>query len=414
MESSTGRWVSGDDFFDREADLDNLRRLIQGHNHVLLTGQRRMGKTSVARELGRQLEAEGWINLFCDVEGATCEEDVIAEMAYAAQAVRPIAARIVDRMKRIFDATVEEVGAYGFRIKVRAGLDAGNWRRHGELLLRDCAEQDKRVYLVIDELPVFLMRILSREHGAQRVDEFLSWLRGVFQHLGQDAPVLIVSGSIGLEPLVRRLGFPDRINHLYSYRLGPWDRDTSVRCFECLAKSNGLSTEDGVAEAVHNALGIGIPHHIQSFFARLRDFAAIQERDRVTLKDVDTVYRTELLGPSGQISLAHYDSRLQDALTEESYAIAVRILAEAAIQDVLTPEARSSLELECGVIVKDARERIAEVLDVLEHDGYLVASDDGYRFPFRLLKEWWAVRFRDHYTPLREHGNSNDSKEAAQ
>ena len=60
MKSSTGRWVDGDDFFNREADLENLKRSVVARNHILLTGQRRMGKTSVVRELGRQLEAEDW------------------------------------------------------------------------------------------------------------------------------------------------------------------------------------------------------------------------------------------------------------------------------------------------------------------------------------------------------------------
>ena len=52
MKSSTGRWVSGDDFFDREPELCILENRVGEGNHVLLTGQRRMGKTSIARELG--------------------------------------------------------------------------------------------------------------------------------------------------------------------------------------------------------------------------------------------------------------------------------------------------------------------------------------------------------------------------
>ena len=59
MRSSTGRWVSGDDFFDREQELKALETRIRDLNHTLLTGQRRMGKTSLARELGRRLEAQG-------------------------------------------------------------------------------------------------------------------------------------------------------------------------------------------------------------------------------------------------------------------------------------------------------------------------------------------------------------------
>ena len=47
MRSSTGRWVSGSDFFDRENELVVLERHVLEGNHVLRTGQRRMGKTSI-------------------------------------------------------------------------------------------------------------------------------------------------------------------------------------------------------------------------------------------------------------------------------------------------------------------------------------------------------------------------------
>ena len=63
MNSSTGRWVSGDNFFDRERELQILEKRVRDGNHVLLTGQRRRGKTSVAQELGRRLEAEDWVFL---------------------------------------------------------------------------------------------------------------------------------------------------------------------------------------------------------------------------------------------------------------------------------------------------------------------------------------------------------------
>lgn len=414
MKSSTGRWVSGDDFFDREADLEILRRLIEDHNHVLLTGQRRMGKTSITREIARRLEADDWICLFCDVEDAKCPEDVIVEMAAAAQAIQSIGKRFTRGIRRLIRDRIKEINVLEFGIKMRAGIDAGNWKRLGELLLRDCADQKQRVLLVIDELPIFLKRILDKDQHAKRVDEFLSWLRGAIQRNGKDGPVLIVSGSIGLQPLVRRLGIPDRINHLYSYRLEPWEKEKCINCFKHLASSYGLSYEDGVAEAVYEALGIGIPHHVQSFFAHLRDFSVIQQLDQVRVQDVDTVYRTELLGPTGQIDLDHYRLRLKDALTEDGYIIALEILAEAAIQNVFTPTARKVLVRKYGRITEDPRERISEVLDVLVHDGYLVADGDGHRFHFRLLKEWWAVQFTGHYTPLDEDGSGNQSNEIAQ
>ena len=407
MRPTAGRWVSGDDFFDREGELRILESHVRDHNHLLLTGQRRMGKTSIARELGRRLEAKGWIFLFADVEGSTCPEDAVATIAKETYPVRSIASRLGRGAKEWFEENIEEVGAHGFRAKIRAGLNAGNWRRLGEKLLQECADQDAPVLLVIDELPIFLKRMLHDDGDAGRVDEFLSWMRGAIQSLGDEGPVFIVSGSIGLQPLVYRLGIPDRINHFYPIRLQPWDRATSVECFNRLAAGEGLQVEDGVADAVYDALGLGIPHHVQSFFARIRDFATLRGTGAVTVADVGHVYETSLLGPFGQIDLVHYETRLKDGLDDETFSIAMEILAEAATQSVLTPRARRCLEQQYETLVNDIRGRVADAIEVLVHDGYIEDGENGHRFPSRLLRDWFAARFRDHHLPLegrcREH-----------
>jgi len=163
-----------------------------------------------------------------------------------------------------------------------------------------------------------------------------------------------------------------------------------------------------VAEAVYDALGIGIPHHVQSFFARLRHFVIMHNRDRVTVNDVATVYRTALLGPSGQNDLGHYETRLREGLGDDGYTIAMEILAEAATQARFTPSARRCLEHLYAPVVSDAPSYIADILDVLVHDGYLEDCTDEYRFPSRLLRDWWSSRFRDHYTPLEQRPGRDD------
>ena len=399
MKSATGRWVSGDDFFNRKAELEILERRVRDGNHILLTGQRRMGKTSVAQELGRRLETQEWVFLFADVEGASSPEDLIAAIAKATHPIRAISSRVAGAMSRFIKEHIDEINAHEFGLKFRAGLGAGTWRRHGEELFQLCAAHNRPVFLVIDELPIFLNN-LREDQGAKQAVEFLRWLRSVRQALERGSPVLLISGSIGLAPLVGRLGVPDCINDLYDFRLEPWDRKTSVLCFEQLAKHNGLCVEDGVANAVYETLGIGIPHHVQSFFAQLRDFATMQGRNCVTVADVEEVYRTKLLGPSGQADFLHYEKRLKQGLDDETFKIAMEILAEAATQGAFTASARRNLSREYATILSDAPDRISEALDVLAHDGYLTAARAGHRFAFRLLQDWWAIRFRDHHTPL--------------
>ena len=405
MKISTGRWVSGNDFFDREIELKILSKLVRDGNHVLVTGQRRMGKTSVIQELGQRLEAQGWTFFFTDAEAATCEEDVIADVAQAAQRIASSKSHHFSKVGSWFLGSIEEISVYRVKAKLRAGLTAGNWRRHGNELLRACAAQDKPILLVLDELPIFLKRMLresGESEGKQRVETFLSWLRQALQSINSRSLVVIVSGSIGLQPLVWRLGISDRINYLHPFRVGPWDRDTSVQCFHRLAETCQLQVEDGVAAAVYDKLGIGIPHHVQSFFARLYEYA-MQGRDRVTVKDVELVYQNSLLGPPGQMDLRLYESRLEDGLGND-YTIAMEILAAAALQEVFTPSSRRHLEK----LFDDAPGRIAEVIDILVHDGYLTEGDDGHRFLSHLLKDWWAARFRGHYIPLENRRPNNE------
>ena len=203
--------------------------------------------------------------------------------------------------------------------------------------------------------------------------------------------------------MVERLGISDRINYLDSIRLRPWNLETSVQCFEKLMTTYGLSADDGVARAVYEHLGIGIPQYVQSFFACLRDYVRMHGRNRIALDDVAEVYRTELLGPSGQIDLAHYEARLRDGLGDaHRYRLAMEILAEAAVQGTFSSEARRQLEKRLSRLVEDAPRLVTETLAVLVHDDYLEPHPGGHRFMMNLLRDWWRARFRHHHRPLAE------------
>ena len=400
MKSATGRWVSGDDFFGREQELAVLGRHVRDGNHILLTGQRRMGKTSLAQESGRRLRDDGWIFLFVDVERAADSADVVALLAEEMHGIQSLASRFQE-FKRQFLENVEEVSASQFRLKVRAGLTAGNWARHGEDLLRECAGHERPVLIVLDELPIFLMRMLRDDRGdAGRVDEFLSWLRSAFQSMHGGETVLMVSGSIGLAPVVGRLGMSDRINYLHPFRVSPWSQETSVACLEELSRSYGLALDGGVAAAMYGRLGLGIPHHVQSFFVHMRDDAMMRRESRLTLNAVDRVYRTSLLGPWGQNDLMHYVTRLQDHLDEAECRVAMEVLTEAATQGHFTAGARRRLEDGHGVLDTEIHTRTTAVLEILEHDGYLLPSPGGHRFASLLLKDWWCARFERGHMPL--------------
>ena len=406
MKPQAGAPVTGDSFFDRAAELRLLEAKVRGGSHVLLAGQRRMGKTSVAKELGQRLQADGWEFIFADVEDAASPQDVLRDIAKAAHSVAGTR-RLTAALGHWFKENIEELSAQEFSVKLRATSDYA-WRQQGEALIKACATHEASVLLVLDELPIFLSRLLAQEDGEQQAPLFLRWLRSMRQQYAGSSFALIVSGSVGMAPMVARMGMPDSINDLYAFRLGPWDRDTSIECLRRLASHSQIEADDEVFGAIYDRLGLGIPHFVQSFFARLQDFAVMNDRARLTASDVESVYNSDLLGPAGNGDLLHYENRLQASLDDDTYRVAMEIQAEAATQGVFGAAARRGLQRAYAGIMTDVHARIDDALDVLVHDGHLEQAANGYRLPFRLLEDWLRAKFRDHHIPLQQRDRGHE------
>ena len=223
MRSQTGAPATGESFFDREKELRLLEAKVRGGTHILLAGQRRMGKTSLAKALGDRLRGDGWEFLFVDVEDAASPQDFVRDIAKAAHGVA--GTRGLTALGRWVKDNIEELSAQEFSVKLRAAGDYA-WRQQGESLVKAFAGHDTGVLLVLDELPIFLARLLAQEEGQQQARLFLRWLRGLRQQHAGSSFRLLVSGSVGMAPMVARMGMPDSINDLYEFR---WARGIAIQ-----------------------------------------------------------------------------------------------------------------------------------------------------------------------------------------
>jgi len=79
---ANGNVVEGDRFWDREADIELLTSRLDEGAHILLVAQRRMGKTSLMKEIKRR-QAGRYTCLFIDLQKASTAEDAIVEISLA-------------------------------------------------------------------------------------------------------------------------------------------------------------------------------------------------------------------------------------------------------------------------------------------------------------------------------------------
>ena len=158
-------WADGDRFFDREVELEALADRIRDGTHTLLTARRRTGKTSLVRELLRRLEGEGrFETIFIDLEDAFEPADVVAEIGVRSRSVQGAWHRVKSGFTNVLRDVTDRVDTLAIsevRVKLRAGIDAGNWRQRGEAIFTALAGSERPVVLAIDELPLLVNRLLK-------------------------------------------------------------------------------------------------------------------------------------------------------------------------------------------------------------------------------------------------------------
>ena len=331
LRKAGGNWVEGEDrFFDRKAELEALTERVRDGTHTLLTAQRRMGKTSLVRELLRRLKVEGrFETIFVDLEGASTPADAIAEIGFQSSLAQGAWGRIKSLFANVLPDEVEIGGRVpaladaDLRMKLRAGVDAGNWRHKGDEVFAALAGNGRPVVLAIDELPILVNRLLKgddyregRDYGTtperrRTADEFLSWLRKNGQmHRGRVC--MILSGSVSLEPILQQAGLSAHANIFSPFDLKPWDRETAMACLGALGETYRLDLPQAVRRDMCRRLRCQIPHHVQRFFDTLHEDLRRAGQRSASLEDVERVYDNEMLGIRGQMDLVHYEGPAED------------------------------------------------------------------------------------------------------
>ncbi len=417
MRKGGSNWVDGENFFNRRAELEALEERVREETHTLLTAQRRMGKTSLVRELQRRLAEKGEFEVvFVDLEAATDPADAIAEIGVQTKPVRAAWNQIMTgfvSLVKSAGARIEELSVADLKVKLRAGIDSGNWPQRGDTIFSALAECDRPVVLAIDELPILVNRLLKdgtghvTPEGRREADAFLSWLRKMGQ-AHRDRVTLILSGSVSLTPLLEQAGLSAQANIFSPYDLKPWSEDTAVSCLEALAESYDVGIASEVSRNMCRRLRCCIPHHIQMFFDRMHDHLRRAGRRDASLEDVEWVYVREMQGVRGQVDLQHYEGRLETVLGRAGYTVALEILTATAVDGEIG--ANTVDRYRNWFSTRDAHKEddaplVDHVLHVLQHDGYLEPRGGGYRFVSGLLEDWWRNRYGQSFVPVfnRQH-----------
>lgn len=399
MRNVVGNPVSGMDFYGREDELRRLDRTIRNGNHVLLKAPRRVGKSSLMAEFARLLRGDNWAVAESDVQ--QCEDEAsFLECLYRAIQKSDVtipADHEVGALIKKFRSLLRGTSVKAKDVSVTFGSDADvGWEQAatslGDLIPRLAI--DREVLITLDELPIFLAKLLRTDDGTERVRRVLDWLRSVRQACGSKV-LWILCGSIGLDSFVENQGLEGTINELTGFPLDAFTPEDASGLLQKLAEHDEeidtLSNE--VIDDMINRVGWPIPYYLQLLFHELMTLPMNLRSDSFpSTTDVETAYQAATQADS----LGHWASRLNDSLEPSAISRVKLLLSTLARNPAGLTTDDLMFALVAAATQTDAdtlKDNLRQHLRLLEDEGYLIHQDGSWAFRSFLLRDYWHRRF---------------------
>ncbi|MCA1691105.1 MAG: ATP-binding protein [Actinobacteria bacterium] len=368
----------------REPLLDEIRSYLEHGTSVLLTGERRIGKSWIAWSL-EAAPPPGWVTVYVDVEHLSTVDQFVRVVCERIIERLPMVQQLVDRLRQ---AGASDVKGLPLPLPPQEAGERLHW------LIRQITEEGHRLILLLDELPILAQTLAQNERSSALL--LLRTLRAL--RAEERGLRLVCLGSIGFHhTLADDAESKATAGDLHVIRVGPLHQEAAVMLARRLLAGIGAPSPPGdpVAEAIAAA-----SDHIPFYEHKLVAGLDLRRRSGLPL-DVDAVWSTRqaaLAAGDDPWRMDHYQDRLKEYFASEARlahgildAIAVAGDGGIGFADLVDRVAADENVARSEIPVN--RDRVRSVLRRLQLDHYVDSTGDGtFRFCFAVVHDAWVVR----------------------
>ena len=387
-----GSKAEGADFFDRDTERDDLWRYLEG-NHIVLSGPRRLGKTSLLQRLADEAEGKGLMARLVDVEGINSAKAFVdaLEQAFPDESItgylKVAREKASDWLARFRKIDVKLPGGIGGGLEMQAMPDLP-WTVAARGLQQRLSEVP--LLILIDEFSVFLEKLIGRDPA--EAENLLGWLRAWRLSSGV-ACRFVFTGSIGLNYLLEQHKFSTRFNDCHDFRLGPFKPKAALAMLAEVSRREGWQAEDAALAHLCQRTGWLSPFYLNLLLASSMEAGRDRAEElgsaaRVLIpNDVDDGYDRLL---STRSRFVHWYQRLERDLIESDFSFASAILGSLAKSDGGLTRKQLLARLQRREPDPDQRAAtLSRLLLKLEEDGYVDGTGERIQFLSFLLRDYW-------------------------
>ncbi len=383
MRTNPGGQLSPTDVVGRDRLIEKLWRILERQS-LVLTAERRMGKTSILKKMAAEPK-DGVRVFFRDLEALRTPLEFVDCVYQDVQADLSRKGRTLNRVRHFMEQ-FGGIEVQGFKLPQAV---APHWKTILTKTLEDLAEHQEGLLIFgWDEIPMMLDNI-KRSQNETTAMEVLDTLRSLRQMI--PTVRMIFTGSIGLHHVITRLkeiGYANSpTNDMFTEDVSPLDLEAARSLAIGLLKGEQIRGEDDavLAEAIATAVDC-FPYYIHHVIDELRWTTTTR-----TPEQVNEIVQANLCDEANRWDLAHYRERIDTYYSGAEQTLALGILDELAATDLPLSQRELLDRLNVQSIGQDL-EQVRKVLKLMGRDHYVLQQPDGgYRFKFGLIQRYWKL-----------------------
>ena len=299
---------------------------------------------------------------------------------------------------------IEEINIAGSGITLTKGKTAvESWLPYAEKFTRYLHENPIPIYFMLDEFPWFLGHV-AKNYTSSEVDGFLNWFRKLRQEISDTNTRFLVTGSIGLEGLLRSLNISPTANDFDSIEIDPLSDTDALNYLKLVAEGESVALSSAARNRIIKRLGVGWPILLATFVSEVQEFES-NRKNGPTVREIDLIYEDEMVRGNRNKYCKEMFTRLEK---EGLFSTSEQVLAREILRQLCRVESgfggQELNEIHCNLIPDKSHRLLLKgeldfVIETLVHDGYLIrksdkdSSTDGqFFFASNILKDFWKHR----------------------
>lgn len=378
----TGDAATDDRYIRREYINENFWREVGKGNHILFVAPRRVGKTSIMKDLAANCP-EGFACLYEDIEGVKSRNEFYRRLfELILQCVHR------SKLKTARDFIANCFRKYSIEEISKSGIKFGSKEMDYEKEIRDLIPglKEAKVHTIIflDEFAEVINK-LKRTGKEDDAIDILHTLREIrsdddFEHF-----TIVYAGSIGLEFVIKNIDRPKLINDLHRIKLPVLKDDEATQLINQLTKNATIQFSKESSENLRKKIGYLLPYYIQLMIEAIDQIAYESGDAKVNSEIIDRAFQRIL---KERKNFEDWLARLKDYQAEHFPFI----------NDLLKYAAhKGSIPIQVVYDKAKRYDRSEDYMDFIEelvYDGYLTETETNvYRFISPMLQQFWKQKY---------------------